>query len=82
MFFQNGRKLVELRVRLANAALDGVMVLSHEEVPEDIPTLLAFTADNDEEHRLVGEVVHCTSTVGGYKVGIRLHFPVRKYDAR
>lgn len=82
MYFQNGRKLVELRVKLANAALDGVMLLSHEEVPEDIPTVLAFTADDDDEHRLVGEIVHCTSTIGGYKVGIRLHFPDSTDDAR
>jgi hypothetical protein len=82
MFYQDGHKLVELRVKLANAALEGVMLLSHEAVPEDIPAVLAFTADDDDEHRLVGEIVHCTSTVGGYKVGVRLHFPDSTDDPR
>jgi hypothetical protein len=82
MLYQNGRKPAELRVTLVNAALDGVMLLSRAEVPENIPTLLAFTADDDEEHQLVGEIVHCTSTVGGYKVGVRLRFPAGGDNAR
>jgi hypothetical protein len=82
MLYQNNHKPVELRVKLANAALDGIMLLSQTAVPEDIPTLLAFTADNDEEHLLIGQIVHCTSTVGGYKVGVRLRFPANTDNPR
>ena len=74
LMYQAGRRLTALRVRLANAAADGVMLLSHADVPDNIPVLLTFTGDRDAEYELVGQVVHCTSTVGGYKVGVRLRF--------
>ncbi len=64
----------ELRVTLLNAALDGLMTRSREELPERVSVVLVLTTADDVEHRLLGEVVHCTGTVGGYKVGIRLRF--------
>jgi hypothetical protein len=82
ILYLSGERPAELRVKLLNAALDGVMVLSREAVPEEIPALLVLTADEDDEHRLIGEIVHCTSTVGGYKVGVRLQFPASMDDAR
>ena len=76
ILYQTGRKPVELRVKLLNAAVDGVMVLSRDEVPEEVPALLTFTADEEEGYLLAGHVVHCTGTVGGYKVGVWLSFKV------
>lgn len=35
----------------------------------------AFSAAEGDQPE-AGDVVHCTSTVGGYKVGIRLRFPI------
>lgn len=74
ILYQKGRKLVELRVKLMNAAPEGVMVLSREEVPECIPVLLTFIADVEQEYLLSGKIQHCTSTVGGYKIGVQLCF--------
>jgi hypothetical protein len=65
---------VEVRATLLNASLAGVMLLSRRELPENIPVLLAF-CDGEQEYVLTGAIVHCTSTVGGHKVGVRLRFP-------
>jgi hypothetical protein len=78
--YQGDRKPVELHVKLLNASQSGVMVMSRAKVPANIPVLLAFTPDIGEEYLLAGEIVHCTDTIGGYKVGIRLRFPVLPED--
>jgi hypothetical protein len=72
--YQKRGKPVELRVKLVNASPEGVMVLSREEVSECIPVLLTFTDDAEQEYLLSGKIQHCTSTVGGYKIGVRLCF--------
>jgi hypothetical protein len=76
ILYLKGLNPTELRVKLLNASLDGVMVLSREEVPENVQVVMAFNGDEEIEYVLAGEGVHCTSTVGGYKVGIRLRFPI------
>jgi hypothetical protein len=74
ILYQKGGKLVELRVKLINAAPEGVMVLSREEVPKCVPVLLTFMADAEQECVLRGKIQHCTSTVGAYKIGVQLCF--------
>ncbi len=76
MLYLRGNQPTELRVKLLNASADGVMVLTREEVPADISAVMAFNSDDEIEYVLAGDVVHCTSTIGGYKVGIRLRFPI------
>lgn len=76
VLYRKDHRPIELRVKLMNASPDGVMVLSREAVPEDIAAVVAFSGDRDTEYVLVGDVVHCTSTVGGYKIGIRLRFQI------
>jgi hypothetical protein len=74
LVYQKAGRLVELGVRLLNASADGVMLLCRSEVPVRIPAVVAFTSAAEGEYMLTGEVRHCTSTVGGHKVGVQLHF--------
>lgn len=75
ILYQKGPKVVELRGKLINASAGGVMLLCQTELPMNTPALVAFTSVAENEYTLGGQVRHCTSTVGGYKVGIRLCFP-------
>jgi hypothetical protein len=72
---RKGHKNVELRATLMNASAEGVMLVCRTEVPAYVPVFIAFTSVAEEECALAGEVRHCTSTIGGYKVGVRLRFP-------
>lgn len=81
LLYHRYRKPFELRVKLLNAAPSGVMVLSREVVPEKADVLLAF-GHGDKMHVLSGHVVHCTSTVGGHKVGVKLSFAPSGHPAR
>ena len=73
--FRKGPKVVELRGKLLNASAGGVMILCRTAVPMCVPVLVAFTSVAEDEYTLGGEIRHCTSTVGGYKIGVRLCFP-------
>ena len=68
-----GGEPVEASTLLLNAALAGVMVRSRRELPLNLAVVLTFCAD-DQECALPGVVAHCTETVGGFKLGIRLRF--------
>jgi hypothetical protein len=71
---QKGHKALELRGKLTNASAEGVMLFCRSEVPRHAPVLVAFTSFAGDECAVGGEVRHCTGTVGGYKVGVQLHF--------
>jgi hypothetical protein len=74
LLFHNEQGIpVTARVRLLNASADGAMLMSREVIPECIPVLLVYR-DEEEDCALMGEVMHCTSTVGGHKVGVELRF--------
>jgi hypothetical protein len=52
---------------------DGVMLRSREQVPLD--TLLAIELYfGDQIITVFGTVVHCTQTVGAFKIGVKLRF--------
>ncbi len=75
VLYQKGPKVVELRGKLINASAEGLMLLCRTEVPLRVPAIVAFTGVAEDEYTLAGEIRHCTGTVGGYKVGVRLCFP-------
>ena len=58
---------------LLNISLDGVTAKGNTELPMGVKVFLEM---NPEGTPFVvrGEIVHCTTTVGGYKIGIKLEF--------
>ncbi len=74
LLYHNHQRLpMSTRVHLLNASADGLMLMCREEVPERGPVLLAYR-DGEDNFVLAGEVMHSTSTVGGHKIGVALHF--------
>jgi hypothetical protein len=59
--------------KLLNLSPAGVLIKQRRRIDCGIPVLVRLMLA-DEEAILPGSVVHCTETVGGYKVGIRLLF--------
>ena len=56
-----------------DASTTGIMIRQREEM--DVGTLVIVRAVlDDQDVAIAGQVMHCTQTVGGYKVGIELHF--------
>ena len=51
----------------------GLMVRTERELPAYIGVAVQVALE-DETATALGRVVHCTSTIGGYKVGIELSF--------
>lgn len=74
ILYQKANKVVERRGKLLNASAGGLMMLCQKEVPISAAVAVVFTSVAEDECLLSGEVRHCTSTVGGYKIGLRLHF--------
>ncbi|MCG8404880.1 MAG: PilZ domain-containing protein [Phycisphaerales bacterium] len=61
------------RLSVVNISLEGLTAKGNTEIP--IGTK-AFVEMNPEGTPFVmaGEIVHCTETLGGFKIGIRLNF--------
>ena len=59
---------------LVYASQEGVMVKNRGRIPARTPVWMEITLA-DDVFALLGQVAHCTQTVGGYKVGIELQFP-------
>ncbi len=59
------------RAWLMQVSAGGVMILCEAEVPRGAPVLLECPLPRGPIV-LTGQVVHCTSTVGGNKIGIQL----------
>ena len=56
-----------------DASTTGIMIRQREEV--DVRTLVIVRAVLDNQDiTIAGQVMHCTQTVGGYKIGIELRF--------
>lgn len=63
----------EVTLNLTNVSNGGVMGKSPKEIAMD--TLVQIHVPVEGRHFVVnGTVVHCTSTLGGYKLGIQLQF--------
>lgn len=60
--------------RITEVSVGGVTCWTDAEVPVCVKVTFQFHPEN-EPIRLRGKIVHCTQTVGGYKVGIELEFP-------
>jgi hypothetical protein len=74
LFHDRENHALEVRGTLRNASPTGVMLVCRQELSTNTPVLLAFN-DGERECVLTGEIAHCTSTIGGHKVGVRLRFP-------
>lgn len=61
-----------VRGSVLEASTQGLMLRSRERIPLHAKVTLTAYLD-DETFALSGTVVHCTQTVGAYKVGIRLN---------
>ncbi len=74
LLYQEDDVPVERTAPLRDISPDGLMVKSHKRIRVGTPVWLTVTLE-DTTFALVGRVAHSTQTVGGYKVGIQLHFP-------
>lgn len=63
-------------LNLTNVSLTGIMGKSPRDIPMDTEVEIHVPVE-DKRFAMRGTVVHCTSTLGGYKVGIELSFPKR-----
>lgn len=61
-------------VPLLQISAEGLMVKSRKPIQAYTPLRMEVTLD-DDTFALNGRVLHCTQTVGSYKVGIELRFP-------
>ena len=59
--------------KLLNLSPAGVLIKQRRTIDSGIPVLVRLMLA-DEEAILPGRVIHCTETIGGYNVGIRLLF--------
>ncbi|MEE8170150.1 MAG: PilZ domain-containing protein [Phycisphaerae bacterium] len=59
---------------LLEVSAEGITAKAFDEIPSDTRVTIELDFD-DQPHLLTGTVVHCTETLGGHKIGIRLDFP-------
>lgn len=58
---------------LLEISLGGITAKAYHEIPADINAMLEVRIDGDT-YPVAGRVRHCTSTLGGFKIGIQLRF--------
>jgi hypothetical protein len=73
VFTLDGRQM-QRSGRVLNISPGGLMVKQREPVTGGTRVLVKIACE-DGELVLAGCVVHCTETVGGYKLGVELLFP-------
>jgi hypothetical protein len=66
--------IMNRELALREVSVSGVMARYHQRLPESAPVRMEVRI-GEYWLAVLGEIVHCTETIGGYKVGIRLHFP-------
>jgi len=73
----DGHGPVVLPASLLEVSADGMMIRTHKAIPNETELALRmmFFGLDGLELIVLGHVVHCTETVGGYKIGIALDFP-------
>ncbi len=59
---------------LMQLSAEGLTARSHLAIPEETHVSIHWH-QGEQDLVLLGQVRHCTQTVGGYKVGIKLEFP-------
>ena len=71
--FENGTTFKRTWTLLQVSA-EGLTIKSEEPVDEQTTLDLWINIDG-EPMKVSGQIVHCTQTLGGYKLGIRILFP-------
>ncbi|MBX3394545.1 MAG: PilZ domain-containing protein [Phycisphaerae bacterium] len=61
------------RLGVVNLSNSGIMLKGETDIEIGTPVLIELNPDGKPFH-VVGEVRHCTQTLGGYKIGVRLKF--------
>ena len=74
MTFESMGRREERTAALLNASGGGLMLRSHEELPAGTKVLLRLP-HADQLLEVAGRIMHSTTTVGGFKLGILLDFP-------
>jgi hypothetical protein len=64
----NGKKI--MIARLANVSSNSIGIVTDRPVPERTEAVVVIDGERYE-----GATIHCTQTIGGYKVGIRVFEP-------
>lgn len=72
--FELGGKPTLRSGALLNASPTGVLVKQRDRIPYGTTVLVKVLIASDTI-LLLGRAIHCTQTVGGYKLGIELQFP-------
>ena len=62
-----------LTMSVIDVSPGGVMLRSFDPLPAGLGLAMRFTLGSDDI-TLMGRVMHCTETLGGYKVGVKLLF--------
>jgi hypothetical protein len=60
--------------KILQVSAGGLMARSPREVLQET-RVTVFWRRNERNLMMSGRVIHCTQTIGGYKIGIRLAFP-------
>lgn len=74
LFIQDAGDVRHCLARITEVSVGGVSLWTDCEVPVCTRVMFEFHPDN-KPVKVKGRIVHCTQTVGGYKVGIEIEFP-------
>lgn len=58
---------------LLQISAEGITARARQMIPNDIAIMIHWHRD-EQDLVVLGKVVHCTQTIGGYKLGIQLEF--------
>ncbi|MCG3138774.1 MAG: hypothetical protein HJJLKODD_02643 [Phycisphaerae bacterium] len=70
----DGSESREHCVRGYNISISGLGVMSKERLPAGTRVLIHTDIDNGNMPGVLASVIHCTQTVGGYKLGLQFDF--------
>lgn len=73
-YYDDSGKAYKRTWRIMEVSLSGMMAKTHQEVPVDAVVRLHMELDTGM-WEFQARVMHCTQTLGGYKVGMSLSFP-------
>lgn len=74
VFYEAGGKTFKRTWRLLEVSLNGAMAKTHENVPVDTQLRMQLELDTGW-FAFNATVIHCTQTLGGFKVGLSIQFP-------
>jgi hypothetical protein len=74
LVYQSDGTLHDYTLSLLQISADGLTVRNHKPIRVGTPVQVEVMLDDDSV-ALTGRVMHCTETIGAYKLGVRLQFP-------